>query len=1183
MVGTRQPGVTDGLLPPPTPEQRRAADPTRSVWVTANAGTGKTRVLSDRVLRLLLAGARPESILCLTFTRAAAAEMTARIEQRLAAWAVEPDDARLRADITALTGVPADAETLTRARRLFAAVLDLPRGLPVTTIHGFAAELLERFPLEAGVAPHFEILDSRTRAELEAEAREQVLERVRQAKGVGELAQSLERLAVWLRDRSLGEAINDVLAHRLELLTLREQHQGLEGLLRTLRRVLAIPIDHKEPPEIVAEAMARSAYDAVALREAASELLASGANSDRERGGKILAWLNGSAADPVAAFHQYKDAFLKKTGEPRQNLATRSISLRTRQILQREQARLLAVEEAIRSLLAWRRTEALLRVGYAVIDATEALKAHRAGLDFADLVDRARRLLESSIDWVRFKLDARIDHILVDEAQDTSPAQWAIIEKLTEEFFAGEGAKQHPRTLFVVGDEKQSIYRFQGADLTTFRAVRARLQQRAEAAGLAFDEVELTRSFRSTEAVLQVVDKVFARPEARIGVLDCKQVLRHDSDRRGVPGLVELWPLVEAEDDDESAEPWPLPDRPRSRADPEALVASAIVRTIAGWLVSREILESRGRPLRPGDIMVLVRRRGTIQERIVRGLEAAGVPVAGIDRLALADHLAVQDLLALGRVMLLPEDDYSLACLLKSPLLGLDETQLFELAHGRGHLSLLERLRERARQDAADGPFATVYQRLSEWLRRADFMPPFEFYGWVLGADGGRRRLLARLGVEAEEPIEAFLSQVLAYEKGHPASLRGFVHWFGLVSEELQRDPGRTGDAVRVLTVHGAKGLEAPVVFLADAGPHGEPRRGRLLWAQLEPEGGRLPFWRLAKEERPAKLEQAAQLEKAAEAEEEHRLLYVALTRAADRLYVAGWRKRQKRQENPKAEDEKEQDDSWHTHVRVALEELQGTERIPCALGPGFHGEILRYRSGSAAVGEDRAQVEAAAVRVIRPAWLDRPAPAESPPARLRNPSADEPELGVSPPPRNPAERQALARGSALHRLFELLPDVPPQARGDTAMRLLRLLLPEETDVSRRLLWQSVERVFAMPELAPAFAPGARAEQALAGEVDGIQVVGQVDRFAVTDEEVLIVDFKSHLQPPDPANIPAAYVRQLRLYARLLAQIYPGRGVRAALVWTAIPRVDVVVAESASFPSPSCPSAADKGNSTAAD
>ncbi|GBD43594.1 ATP-dependent helicase/nuclease subunit A [bacterium HR40] len=1130
----------------PTPEQRRAADPSLSVWVTANAGTGKTRVLSDRVLRLLLAGARPESILCLTFTRAAAAEMTERIEKRLAAWAVEPDDRQLAADIEALVGCPVDSPTLMRARRLFASVLDLPRGLPVTTIHAFAAELLSLFPLEAGVSPHFEVLDPRTRAELDLEARSQVLESVRRARGQGRLAEAIQRLAVWVGERGFGEALHTILEDRLALLAAWARHGGEEGLLEAIRKALDVPLDEREPVEIVAEAAERADFDAPALRAAAEELLRSTTASDQERGRAILAWLEGQFADPIEAFHAYRRAFLTEEGKDRRRLGTKAISAASLRTLAREQARLLRVEERIRCLLAFRRSEALLRVGHALVEAGERLRARRAALDFDDLVERARRLLDSAVDWVRFKLDARIDHILVDEAQDTSPAQWAIVEKLAEEFFSGEGAKEGPRTLFVVGDEKQSIYGFQGADLATFRAVRARIRQRAQAAGIPFAEVSLTRSFRSTEAVLRLVDAVFARPEARSGVLCAGEALRHDTVRRGEPGLVELWPLAENEEEPSADRSWPLPDEVRARPEAEAQVATAIVRTVRGWLQGGEILESRGRPIAPGDIMVLVRRRGTIQERIVRGLEAAGVPVAGIDRLTLAEHLAVADLLALGRVMLLPEDDYSLACLLKSPLVGLDEEQLFELAHGRGQTSLMERLRARGRRDAPDGPFAQALRRLEEWLRRADFMPPFEFYGWVLGADGGRRRLLERLGPEAEEPIEAFLGQTLAYEEGHPASLRGFLHWFELASGELQRDPGRSPDAVQVLTVHGAKGLEAPIVFLADAGPHAEPRRERLLWASLGGNGERLPFWRLAERERPEKLAAACQAERIADTEEDLRLLYVALTRAADRLYITGWKPRREISGV-----------CWHEHVRRALKDLAEVERWPCHLGPGFRGEILRLRCGAATLRPTEEPAVQPPPGTARPPWLHRPAPVES--ARLSSiaPSARAPEEPPRTPPRGTEERRLFARGAALHRLFELLPRVAAEEREGTALRLLKLLLPEADARSHLSLWQEVERVLTLPELEAAFAPEARAEQPLCGEIDGVPVVGQVDRFVVRDDEVLLVDFKSHLDPPDRQAIPPAYRRQLELYGQLLKRLYPGRRIRAALVWTAIPRVDL--------------------------
>ena len=830
----------------PTPAQRRAADPRASVWVTANAGTGKTRVLSDRVLRLLLDGTEPEGILCLTFTKAAAAEMTGRIEERLAAWATMPDDAALAQELLALTGEPADQVRLDQARRLFAQMLELPRGLGIMTIHALCGALLRRFPLEAGVAPHFETIDERSAAELMQEARAQAL---RAGSDLATpLGRALQALAVTLTENSLSDTLAELLGQRMRLLRSRAAcGDELEAMFGAIHRVLgAVP--GQEPATLEAQACADGQYDSAGLLTAAGAL-ASGSATDGQRGSRIAAWLGSAPGDRIGLFGEYRRCFLTATSSGVRNLATRKVASEpVLRALVQEQARLLRLADSLRGLLIARRTEALLRVAFATIDAYESLKARSAALDYDDLIERTYSLLRrpGKAQWVLYKLDARIDHVLVDEAQDTSPLQWGIVLKLTEELFAGLGARERPRTLFVVGDEKQSIYSFQGADLANFRRVRDELTARAQATRHPMRVELLDRSFRSVPAVLAVVDAVFALPEAQAGVVETGSGLHHSTERQHQPGLVELWPLAAPADNPPPAEPWPLPDTPRPSDEPERRVARQIACTIRHWLDAGERLASTGQLVQAGDILVLLGRRGVVQELIIRALKQAGVPVAGADRLALRDHIAVQDLIALGRATLLPEDDLNLACLLKSPLLGLGEDELFELAWDRGEASLLERLRAAA----GDQPcrFGAAYDRLAGWLQRADFMPPFEFYAWALGADGGRRRLLARLGPDAVEPIEAFLGQTLAYEQGHPATMEGFLHWLCLGTDELKRDPEKARDVVRVATVHGAKGLEAPIVFLADAGPRGRARSGRLLWSDPRLDGTpvELPLWRAA-------------------------------------------------------------------------------------------------------------------------------------------------------------------------------------------------------------------------------------------------------------------------------------------------------------------------------------------------
>jgi len=1150
--------VGDQPVSEPTPEQRAASDPHSSVWVTASAGTGKTRVLTDRLLRLLLDGADPQGILCITFTRAAAAEMTARIEARLAAWATKPD-AEVLAELRELLG-PAwqpDFATLDRARRLFARVLELPQGLQIQTIHAFCAAVLRRFPLEAGIPPHFETLDDASRRELFAEAREAVLREAAEGRDPV-LAEALRRLVGLRGDRQLYDALDAVLAERTRLQDALEHHGGIDGLIAALARELGVDPD-ADPAALVRTACTDGAFDRVALERLVA-IWRQGTATARRAAEALAGWLAASARERAARWPELAGTVFNKQWEPHGHIFTpkfRREHPELSEIYQREADRWRELVDRLKALETLAETAAWVRVGAAILARYEELKAREGLLDFDDLILHTVRLFESGVDWVLYKLDARIEHILVDEAQDTSPEQWRVIEGLLDEIFAGEG--QHEgrlRTLFVVGDEKQSIYSFQGADLAGFRRVRARIRERARAAGHPFHETTLTRSFRSVPAVLRAVDALFAAvPEARAGVLGEGEMLRHEPHRQDEPGAVELWPLLRAgggsgADDDE---PWPLP-RPRPAEDPEPRLADLVARTIARWLAEGEMLESKGRPLRPGDIMILVRRRGVIQELVVRALRRRGVPVAGVDRMRLDEHIAVRDLLAIGHAVLLPEDDYTLACALVGPLFGLSFDDLEALAAGREGVPLIARLDAFARKQG--GRFAEALERFERWRARADYVPPYEWYAWILGAEGGRRRLLERLGVDAAEPIEAFLARALQFEEGHASSLQGFLHWFELGAGELSRDPEKGGSAVRVVTVHGAKGLEAPVVFLLDAGPHGAPREtSPLVWSRRPDGSPHLPFARRAKDDLPQRVAELLEAEARARAEEENRLLYVALTRAQDRLIVTGWA-------GPRAKED-ELDRCWHGFLRRTLEGLQ-TEitRHEMALAPGSGGEVLVLKSGARrppprADGGEREPGEREAAQL--PPWALRPAPVEkgleSPcaPTRLSGLSGEEDE---EPPPfTEPRERDGWRRGLAIHALFQHLPAVPPDRRLEVARRMLAAEFPDVAEPAEVLLAE-VLRVMELPALAPAFGPDARAEQPIAGHLpDGTPVLGRIDRFVVEDGRILLVDFKTNRRPPSRGAMPQRVLRQMQAYAQVLSGIFPGRRVEAAVVWTAGPEV----------------------------
>jgi ATP-dependent helicase/nuclease subunit A len=1116
---------------PPTSAQRRAAEPTCSIWVTASAGTGKTRVLADRVLRLLLAGTAAGQVLCLTFTKAAAAEMVARVQKELGRLATAPED-QLDAELEDLLGRPATAAERDRARTLLAEVLDLPAGLPIMTIHGFCQSLLRRFPLEAGVVPHFEVLDPRSAADLLREAQAEVL-----ASNRSDTRAALGRLAVLLGEVTLAEGLSALREDRLRLGDALARHGGeVERLIAAVYAALGVPVGSGTDQERHAAA-SDPEIDQAGL-SAAARALAGGTDKDAACAQIIADWVAAEPKQRVRTWRAYECVFLTKDRLPRQrDLVSRVCAdafPHAAAALVAEQARLVRWLEREKAAGVAERTAALLRIGAAVLEAYDRRKGQVAALDFDDLIAHSRRLLERPgiAAWVQYKLDQQIDHLLVDEGQDTSPEQWVIIEALCAEFFVGEGARPVRRTLFVVGDEKQSIMSVQGADVATYRRFRHAFDARARDGRQPWREEPLGQSFRSAKPILDVVDAVFADPEVQGGVVSGDGWPAHECFRTTTPGLVEVWPLIEVEPA-AKADGWQLPDEHEARERGETRLAQAIARQIFTWLRDRTPLPSTGEPIRAGDIMILLPRRGILQELLIRDLKQLHVPVAGADRLALTDDLAVMDLIALGDVLLLPEDDLSLAAVLRSPLFGLSEEALFELAHERAAASLYQRL-QAARERP---PFAEAYQRLRELLARVDFLPPFEFYVRLLGEGGGRKRLLARLGPAAAEPIEAFLAQALAFEQSHPPSMQAFLHWLRADSTELIRDPDRPRDEVRVLTCHGAKGLEAPIVFIADA-TFVPNTRERLLWT--EPDG--LPLWRMGSSLQDPSSRAADQAALVAQQQEHRRLLYVALTRAQERLIVAGWQRRN--QSAP----------AWYDWIVAGMARL-GAERAPSLL---LQGDVLRY-GNLPTCGPAQLQLALPDRDAARPApsWLHRQVPAEGSSVRAMRPSRlGDDDARAAPSPLLIEPGGGYRRGRIVHRLLQTLPGQPADRREALLVRMLAdPALALDADAQRALA-DEIRRTLDAPQLAGLFGPNSRAEVPLAGVIGDQAVFGQIDRLAVSAAEVLIVDYKSDREPPlEPDEVPVAYVRQMAAYRALLREIYPGRAVRCALLWTQGPRL----------------------------
>ncbi|WP_340116559.1 double-strand break repair helicase AddA [Pelagibius sp. 7325] len=1157
--------AADHIVAQATEAQRQATDPEATVWVSASAGSGKTKVLVDRVLSLLLRGSAPGRILCLTFTKAAAAEMANRLSGRLAGW-VTAEEAVLRASLEELTGGPVDDDLLPRARALFARVLDTPGGIKIQTIHAFCQALLGRFPLEAGVAPNARVLDEHESADLLETARVEVLSQA--LNDQGRLSDAIAILTAHLQEDRFTEVLQQLIHERGRLADLKAVRGNVDRVAEDVFTLLGV--DPAETPEdAIAKACAEGAFERTALM-GVMEAWATGTANEQKKSEQLANWLAADGAARAETFESHCGLFLTKEGEARKTPLTKKVLADFPAALaavQDEAERLILVSQRCNAITVARGTRALLVLGDAIVAAYQRHKEARVLLDYDDLIHFSARLLarQGGVSWVLFKLDGGLDHLLVDEAQDTSPEQWRIVEMLTSEFFAGAGAHEDRaetvRTVFAVGDPKQSIYSFQRADPAEFQRMRDLFRGRAQRAQHRWRPVSLAVSFRSTEAVLSTVDAVFAAEAAQDGVLFGEAAIRHQAKRVGDAGLIEVWPPAPPAES-ESLDSWALPLPSRSDSPAPLRLARLVARRIWYWTVSAEgaddsacQLAARGRRMRPGDVMVLVRRRNAFLAELVRELKTLGVPVAGVDRMNLTEQLAVMDLMALGRVLLLPEDDLSLACVLKGPLIGFDEDQIFALAHGRGRRSLWQRLGELAKDDPA---FAGARSYLEDLAARADYVAPFELYSALLGAGRGREKLLARLGPDAADPLDEFLSLALSYERENAPSLEGFLHWLAAGELEIKRDLEQEHGAVRLMTVHGSKGLEAPVVILPDTLQLPSASDG-LLWVHDGKAAPPLAVWPVKRDYDLPILGLARAARQQAQEQEYRRLLYVALTRAEDRLYVCGW---ETKRSAPAG--------NWYALVQDAFTSLADRGDVEAVdfdftadvgtegwAGPGWR---LTRAQVAPVVAEKEAQRPEGAQPVPLPAWAATPAPPEPAPPQPLAPSRP---TESEPPSRSPLGADAgrrFRRGLLIHRLLQSLPDLAPGDRAAAGRAFLASPLHDLSSEQQDEILAEVLRVLDLPDLAPLFGPGSRAEVPLAGLIDtraGPQViVGQVDRLLVENESICLIDYKSQRPAPQRVEeVPPLYLKQMAAYRALLARIYPGRAIRSYLLWTDQPRL----------------------------
>lgn len=1149
-------------------KQATAADPKVSAWVSANAGSGKTFVLATRVIRLLLDGVEPSKLLCLTFTKTAAAEMKARVFDRLSDW-VALEDTKLAEQLEKLTGKRPGKDKVRFARTLFAASLEAPGGLKIQTIHAFCEALLHRFPLEANVAGHFDLLDDFGAEGLLAEAKRHVLTGPKRSP---HLINAVEHVLSERGEAAFTELIAAIVDKRRELSGYLGSNPDSAQLHAKFVRAFGLEPEI-ERDDIVQRAWPLDWFDN-------ENLALIDAHEEGEKRATIRTMVKaireaGQLTEPSARLDALTKQFLKGSSE--KGLAPRTQHIFPDNLMaaipayrpahEAAAARLLQIHDDLNKLEDAEQSTRMLIIAQALIGRYEYLKRIRSYLDFDDLIRHTAAMLRRAGTgaWVRYKLDQGIDHILVDEAQDTSPMQWEVVRTFADEFFDGVAARDTNRTVFAVGDEKQSIYSFQGADPAGFSAARTHFNTKVTTAAKPFEPVPLDRSFRSAKNVLAAVDQVFSRVENADGLTQSGDYQAHTALRTDSSGQVAMWDVHTSEPEPDLPEDWAEPiDAPARGAK---TLAERMADTISYWLTGKEPMSVQGRPVTAGDILVLVRKRGMFVAELSRALKARKVPVAGADRLVLTNHIATMDLLALGRCLLNPFDDLSLAAVLKSPLYGLDDDDLMALCMDRGERTLWHQLAV-----SANERHQTAFGDLENLAALAKTRPAFDFYAHVLSARGGREKLVGRLNPETADIIDEFMALAETFERDHPGHLHLFIDHVERQALQIKREMEQNADRVRVMTVHGAKGLEAPLVFLVDdcTAPHNPAQMDKIVTVPanllanfLE---GRtntdLPVWNRGKP-RSSIMDAVAEKMRIADEEEYRRLLYVGMTRAADVLFVVGHTTGSKAP-NPG-------DMRWHQMVFDSLVndcEQQETELgtvyfFPPRQAPSVKPEKTQTVKAMAQPLVDQARVSAIADR----------ATAEPPPKRPLIPSGatgfaieatqlvntdvdvrPESLVGHQPTGRT-GSFAASKRGSALHTLLQMLPDLPLAKREALAVSWLSHNGFGEDEQAGLL--SEVFNILDDPAYQFLFDTNSRAEVSIMGTltVRGEErgVSGVIDRIAEHGDEIIIVDYKTGRPPHE--KIPDVSIYQLALYGALVEKLYLERPVRTLLMYTRGPLI----------------------------
>ncbi len=1096
-----------------------AINPNFSVWVNASAGTGKTKILIDRVLRLLLENKR--NILCLTFTNAAANEMENRIHSILSKWAI-CSESELIMDLEQLdllhlseesvssqrvtlesrkkeewipvssTGMTKESagitegsrknealdRHLTRARRLFSELENL--GLTIQTIHAFCYKLISSFPIEAGIAPNCTLSECK---ELHSIIFNKVLHNETVQDDINLIATEIDENK--LRDllytlcvkRSM--SANDSKYIKDKLSAPDEIHDLQSETIEHVGRLAEILSEGSKRDQSYSEILYSTVIPAGIQKKRTS------VSYSDDTG---IKW-NDTKIENLAKVFLKSESHEKKSIS---SIATKSILEKFKdaeQIIESVQNVVFTHIRDMNSYQIFKRTSSLLGVFKVYVDLYNSEKSKNALLDYNDIIDLATNLLSDPDhkDWVLFNLDQKIDHILVDEAQDNSISQWKIITNLCDEFFAGNDEK---RTLFVVGDVKQSIYRFQGANPHLFNYMQQYFHTKT-----GWISCQLEKSFRSTPEVLMLVDRIFNNFRAEISFNDNE--IKHVPHRENDQGYIEIWPaLPRRKEKEQQALQIPLTCK-EGYTIADRLLAQTIANRIHNWLNEGRILVAKDRHIEPRDIMILVRQRNVLVDYIISELKKANVPVVGRDYFRIMDYIAVQDLIALAEFLLLQANDLALANALKSPLFNFTEDDLFNIAYDRKEHSLWERIQDYS---------VVIYSELNYLINLSRIESPLALFTHILRT--GKKKFAARLGLECFEVLDEFMNLVLQFEN---PSLQAFVQWIKENNPEIKNDMQSERNAVRIMTIHKSKGLQAPIVFLVDTNT--VPRSNESIIF----DGMEVPFW--CGKNNNAYCDQVKREKKLEDYNEYLRLLYVALTRAEDELYILS--------------KEPVQKGSWYDLITKYGEPYEKKQRD---LQPIFKEkvEVLCVNANYPYIYKKRDYFDVPVISL--PPNLSMSFQHVTLEPREKKPVSSY----LNDKKKSTGMTDGYARGLIIHSILQYMPKIEKERRKNWVRKYLDNISEDKDEIYSKILAFNEKYGYL-------FDLEGKSEITLSGTIDGKSVLVRLDRLCITQDKAIIIDYKSH------RNVSVSLLneikKQMLIYKTLVQEIYPNKQVECVVIW----------------------------------